>query len=32
MQLEQGYRSKGRMASQVLRDQAKIVDQRNKFF
>lgn len=32
MQLEQGYRSKARMASQVLREQAKIVDQRNKFF
>ena len=32
MQLEQGYRSKARMTSQVLRDQAKIVDQRNKFF
>lgn len=32
MQLEQGYRSKARMASQVLRDKAKIEDQRNKFF
>ena len=32
MQLEQGYRSKARMASQVLREQANIVDQRNKFF
>ena len=32
MQLEQGYRSKARMASQVLREQAQIVDQRNKFF
>ncbi len=32
MQLEQGYRSKARMASQVLREQAEIVDQRNKFF
>ena len=32
MQLEQGSRSKARMASQVLREQAKIVDQRNKFF
>lgn len=32
MQLEQGYRNKARMASQVLRDKAKIEDQRNKFF
>lgn len=32
MLLEQGYRSKARMASQVLRDKAKIEDQRNKFF
>ncbi len=32
MRMEQGYRSKARMASQVLRDKAKIEDQRNKFF
>ena len=32
MQMEQGYRSKARMATQVLRDKAKIEDQRNKFF
>lgn len=32
MMLEQGYRSKARMATQVLRDKAKIEDQRNKFF
>lgn len=32
MQLEQGYRSKARMATQVLREKAKIEDQRNKFF
>ena len=32
MQMEQGYRSKARMTSQVLRDKAKIEDQRNKFF
>lgn len=32
MRMEQGYRSKARMTSQVLRDKAKIEDQRNKFF
>lgn len=32
LRMEQGYRSKARMASQVLRDKAKIEDQRNKFF
>lgn len=32
LQLEQGYRNKARMATQVLRDKAKIEDQRNKFF
>ena len=32
MQLEQGYRNKARMVSTVLRDNAKITDQRNKFF
>ncbi len=32
MQMEQGYRNKARMTSQVLRDKAKIEDQRNKFF
>ena len=31
-QLEQGYRSKVRALTQVLRDNAKITDQRNKFF
>lgn len=31
-QLEQAYRNKSRMATQVLRDNAKITDQRNKFF
>lgn len=31
-QLEQGYRSKVRALTQVLRDNAKIIDQRNKFF
>ena len=32
MQLEQGYRSKMRALTQVLKDNAKIIDQRNKFF
>ncbi len=32
MQLEQGYRSKMRAVSQILKDNAKITDQRNKFF
>ncbi len=32
MQLEQGYRSKMRAVSQILKDNAKIIDQRNKFF
>ena len=32
MQLAQGYRNKMRMLTQVLRDNAKITDQRNKFF
>ena len=32
MRLEQAYRNKSRMASQVLRDGAQITDQRNKFF
>ena len=32
MQLEQGYRNKMRALTQVLRDNAKIKDQRNKFF
>ena len=32
MQLEQGYRNKMRSLTQVLRDNAKITDQRNKFF
>lgn len=32
MQLEQGYRNKMRALTQVLRDNAKITDQRNKFF
>ncbi len=32
MQLEQGYRSKMRALTQVLKDNAKITDQRNKFF
>ena len=31
-QLEMGYRNKARMFSQVLRDNAKITDQRNRFF
>ena len=31
-QLEQAYRSKVRALTQVLRDNAKITDQRNKFF
>ena len=31
-QLEQSYRSKARMVAQMLRDNAKITDQRNKFF
>ncbi len=30
--MEQGYRNKSRMVTQVLRDGAKITDQRNKFF
>ena len=30
--MEQGYRNKSRMLTQVLRDAAKITDQRNKFF
>lgn len=32
MQLEQGYRNKMRAVSQVLKDNAKVKDQRNKFF
>ena len=32
MQLEQGYRSKMRAVTQVLKDNAKVKDQRNKFF
>ncbi|MBQ9417346.1 MAG: SurA N-terminal domain-containing protein [Bacteroidales bacterium] len=32
MQLEQGYRSKANMVSTALRDNAKIIDQRNKHF
>lgn len=32
MQLEQGYRNKMRALSQVLKDNAKVTDQRNKFF
>lgn len=32
MQLEQGYRNKMRALTQVLRDNAKVTDQRNKFF
>lgn len=32
VQMEQAYRSKSRMFTQVLRDNAKITDQRNKFF
>lgn len=32
VRLEQGYRNKSRMVTQVLRDAAKITDQRNKFF
>lgn len=32
LRMEQGYRSKARMSTQVLRDKAKIEDQRNKFF
>ena len=32
LQLEQGYRNKMRALTQVLRDNAKITDQRNKFF
>ena len=31
-QLEQAYRNKVRALTQVLRDNAKITDQRNKFF
>ena len=32
MQMEQGYRNKMRAVSQVLKDNAKVTDQRNKFF
>ena len=32
MQLEQGYRNKMRSLAQVLKDNAKVTDQRNKFF
>ena len=32
LRMKQGYRSKARMSTQVLRDKAKIEDQRNKFF
>ena len=32
MQLEQGYRNKMRGITQVLKDNAKVTDQRNKFF